>query len=96
MAEKQTYVQIVDSETGKVDRMTTLKELDQMSVEEKLALSRNKELYIISHRLEPIVQVVMKRTAIATVMEPEVPETESKASETAPKAKPKASTRKKS
>ena len=71
MAEKQTYVQIVDTETGKVDRITTLKELDQMSVEEKLALSKDKELNIISHRLEPIIRVVMKRTAIATVMEEE-------------------------
>ncbi|MCD8479800.1 MAG: hypothetical protein LRZ88_05965 [Candidatus Cloacimonetes bacterium] len=66
MAEKQSFVQIVDMASGKIDRIVNLKEIDAMSAEEKLALSRNKNLFVVTHRLEPIVKVELKRTVIAS------------------------------
>lgn len=64
MAEKQTFVQIVDMATGAIERITSLNEIDAMTAEEKLALSRNKNLFVVTHRLEPIVRVELKRSAI--------------------------------
>lgn len=69
MAEKQNFVQIVDMATGKIDRIANLKEIDAMSAEEKLALSRNKNLFVVTHSLEPIVKVEMKRTVISSPMD---------------------------
>ena len=65
MAEKQTFVQIVDMATGKIDRIVNLSEIAAMTAEEKLALSRNKNLFIVTHRLEPIVKVELKRSVIS-------------------------------
>lgn len=92
MAEKQSYVQIVDQATGQIERIAKLSEIEAMSAEEKLALSRSKDLFIVTHRLEPIVRVELKKTAIAEPAAPTpVPEPEppAKASAPAPKAKPK-------
>lgn len=69
MAEKQNFVQIVDMATGKIERIANLTEIDAMSAEEKLALSRNKNLFVVTHRLEPIVKVEMKRTVISSPMD---------------------------
>ncbi|MBW6514158.1 MAG: hypothetical protein K0B87_05320 [Candidatus Syntrophosphaera sp.] len=65
MAEKQTFVQIVDMATGKIDRIVNLDDINAMTPEEKLELSRNKNLFIVTHRLEPIVRVELKRTMIS-------------------------------
>lgn len=64
MSERQTFVQIVDMATGMIDKIVNLKEIEAMTPEEKLALSRNKNLFIVSHRLEPIVRVTMKRSIL--------------------------------
>ena len=64
MAEKQTFVQIVDMTTGMIEKIVNLDEIEAMTPEEKLALSRNKNLFIVSHRLEPIVKVTMKRSVV--------------------------------
>ena len=64
MAEKQNYVQIVDNLTGKIERVINLAEIEAMSAEEKLALSRAKSLFIVTHRLEPIVKVELKKTVV--------------------------------
>jgi hypothetical protein len=68
MAEKQQYIQIVDTATGAIERITTMTELNAMSIEEKLALSKDKTLYLVTHRIEPIVKVTLKRTAITSKM----------------------------
>jgi hypothetical protein len=86
MAEKQSFVQIVDMASGKIDRIVNLKEIDAMTAEEKLALSRNKNLFVVTHRLEPIVKVELKKSVISSPMnfesipepEPEIPEVEEK------------------
>lgn len=65
MAEKQTFVQIVDMATGAIERIVNLKEIDAMTPEEKLELSRNKNLFIVTHRLEPIVRVELKKSVIS-------------------------------
>ncbi|MDD4223253.1 MAG: hypothetical protein PHD87_01560 [Candidatus Cloacimonetes bacterium] len=64
MAEKQTFVQIVDMATGAIEKIVNLKEIVAMTPEEKLELSRNKNLFVVTHRLEPIVRVELKRSMI--------------------------------
>ncbi len=61
---RKQFVQIVDTASGKIDRVVEIDELEAMSPEEKIALSRDKSLFIVSHRLETIVRVTMKRSVI--------------------------------
>lgn len=87
MAEKQTYVQIVDQKTGMVERVADMKEIEALSVEDKLALARSKTLYVVSHKLEPVIKVEMRKVNISAPVsykEPVVqtkPETEEKQTE---------------
>lgn len=74
MAEKQQFVQIVDMATGAIERVTTLSEIESMSAEDKLALSRNKNLFVVTHRLEPIVKVELRKHVINEPMQFKVPE----------------------
>ena len=74
MAEKQQFVQIVDMATGAIERVTTLAEIESMSAEDKLALSRNKNLFVVTHRLEPIVKVELRRHAITEPIQFSIPE----------------------
>ena len=69
MAEKQSFVQIVDMTTGKIERVVNMNEIEAMSAEEKLALSRQKSLFVVTHRLEPIVKVELKKTVISSPMQ---------------------------
>jgi hypothetical protein len=69
MAEKQTFVQIVDMATGAIERIVNLTDIEAMTPEEKLDLSRNKSLFVVTHRLEPIVRVEMKKTVISESMQ---------------------------
>ncbi len=64
MSEKQSFVQIVDLATGKIDKVVNLKEIEALSAEEKLALARSKNLFVVTHRLEPIVKVELKKSVI--------------------------------
>ncbi len=64
MAEKQSFVQIVDRATGNVERVADLKEIEALSVEDKLALARSKTLYVVSHKLEPVIKVEMRKVSI--------------------------------
>ncbi|MBM4403940.1 MAG: hypothetical protein FJ042_06130 [Candidatus Cloacimonetes bacterium] len=64
MAEKHTYIQIVDARSGNIERIVDFAEIEALSTEEKLALSRGKQLFIVTHRLEPIVKVEMRKTTI--------------------------------
>jgi len=100
MAEKQSFVQIVDMLSGKIEKIVNLNEIEAMSAEEKLALSRNKNLFVVTHRLEPIVKVELKKSAISQPMKFNEPEVPVPAEETIPEpsveTKPKAKPRKKS
>lgn len=69
MAEKQSFVQIVDLATGKIDKVVDLKEIEALSAEEKLALARSKNLFVVTHRLEPIVKVELKKSVINAPMQ---------------------------
>ena len=69
MPEKQTFVQIVDLNSGTIDRIVNLKEIEALTPEEKLELSRNKNLFIVTHRLEPIVKVELKKSAISAPLQ---------------------------
>jgi len=69
MAEKQTFVQIVDMSTGMIEKIVNLKEIEALTPEEKLELARNKNLFIVTHRIVPIVRVEMKKTAIEEPMQ---------------------------
>jgi hypothetical protein len=64
MAEKQTFVQIVDIATGKIEKVVSLTEIESLSAEDKLTLSRNKTLFIVTHRIEPIVKIELKKSVI--------------------------------
>lgn len=92
MAEKQTFVQIVDMASGKIDRIVNLKEINALSPEDKLDLSRNKNLFIVTHRIEPIVKVELKKTVINDPIEfesaPEPIAQEPEPVEEKPKARP--------
>jgi hypothetical protein len=44
--------------------------------EEKLALSRNKNLFVVTHRLEPIVKVELRKHVINEPMQFKVPDTQ--------------------
>jgi len=98
MAEKQSFVQIVDMESGKIDRIVNIKEIDAMSAEEKLALSRHKNLFVVTHRLEPIVKVELKKSVISSPISFETPEPAESAvmEEVVEEEKPKTRGRKKS
>lgn len=74
MAEKQSFVQIVDRLTGNVERVADMKEIEALSVEDKLALARSKTLYVVSHKLEPVIKVEMRKVSIsAPVSYKEIP-----------------------
>ena len=64
MAEKQSFVQIVDTATGLVEKVVDQRDLEALSVEDKLALARTKTLYVVSHKLEPIIKVEMRKVTI--------------------------------
>jgi len=68
MAEKQSFVQIVDMTSGKIERIVNLAEIEAMTAEEKLALSRDKNLFVVTHRLEPIVRVELRKSLITQEM----------------------------
>jgi hypothetical protein len=101
MAEKQSFVQIVDTATGKVERVVDQRDLEAMSVEDKLALARTKTLYVVSHKLEPVIKVEMRKVnieipvsySVETASEPqaEIPETQAEfiEPEPEPETKPK-------
>lgn len=65
MAEKMSFIQIVDISSGKIERIVSLAEVEALSPEDKLALSRTKNLFVVTHKLEPIVKVELKKTLIS-------------------------------
>ena len=69
MAEKASFVQIVDMTTGKIEKVVNYTEIEALSAEEKLALSRSKSLFVVTHRLEPVVKIELKKTVINSPMQ---------------------------
>lgn len=90
---RKQFVQVVDMESGKIERIVNLDEIEALTPEEKLALSKNKNLFIVSHRLEPVVTITMKRT---TIEAPITFEQETEEEEAVKEEVPKPKTRKKS
>lgn len=88
MAEKQTFVQIVDMATGAIERIVNLKEIVAMTPEEKLELSRNKNLFVVTHRLEPVVRVELKKSVISEPLQFAEPEPAKAAPEAVKNAEP--------
>lgn len=68
MAEKKQFVQVVDHATGRVERVIELDKLDRLSPEDKLALSRGKDLFLVTHVIEPVIKIEMKKRLIDTEM----------------------------
>ncbi len=64
MPVKQTFIQIVDKKTGKIEEVVDSKTLDALDIEKKIALTRGKELYIVTHRVEPVIKIDMKQKKI--------------------------------
>ena len=98
MAEKQQFVQIVDKVSGKIERIINLSDIQAMTAEEKLALSKSKSLFIVTHHLEPIVKVELKKSVVSHAIYYSNEETpsESKEESTPPEPAPKATRGKKS
>ncbi len=74
MATKQAFVQIVDKKSGKIEEVINLKSLEAMDIEKKVALTKGKELYIVTHKIEPVIKIEMKQVKISepiTYIEPE-------------------------
>lgn len=88
MAEKQTFVQIVDMATGAIERIVNLKEIEAMTPEQKLELSRNKNLFVVTHRLEPVVRVELKKSVISEPLQFAEPEPAKAAPEAVKNAEP--------
>lgn len=61
---KQTFIQIVDKKTGKIEEVIDSKTLDALDIEKKIALTRGKELYVVTHRVEPVIKIEMKQKKI--------------------------------
>lgn len=74
MAAKLTFIQIVDKQTGKIEQVIESRTLKSMAIDDKIALAKGKELYIVTHRIEPVVTVDMKQKKIiepVSYLEPE-------------------------
>jgi hypothetical protein len=84
MAEKQSFVQIVDTATGKVEKVVDQRDLEALSVEDKLALARTKTLYVVEMRKVNITAAVSYKEE----KQAEIPETKTEVSEPEPEPKP--------
>lgn len=68
MAEKKQFVQVVDTATGRVEKVIELDKLERLSPEDKLALTKGKQLFLVTHVIEPVVKIEMKKRLIDTEM----------------------------
>ncbi len=64
MATKQMFIQIVDKKTGMIEEVVEKSQLDAMDIEKKIALTRGKELFIVTHKIEPVIKIEMKQQKI--------------------------------
>lgn len=64
MSARLKFIQIVDKKTGKIEEVIESKTLEALSIEDKIALSRGKELYVVTHVIEPVVKVNMRQKRI--------------------------------
>jgi hypothetical protein len=68
MAERKQFVQVVDHATSRVERVIELDKLERLSPEEKLAITKGKSLFLVTHVIEPVVKIEMKKRLIDTEM----------------------------
>ncbi len=74
MATKQVFIQIVDKKSGKIEEVISSKTLEALDIEKKIALTKGKELFIVTHKVEPVIKIEMKQVKISepiTYIEPE-------------------------
>lgn len=64
MSARLKFIQIVDKKTGMIEEVIESKTLEALSIEDKIALSRGKELYVVTHVIEPIIKVNMRQKRI--------------------------------
>lgn len=64
MATKQVFIQIVDKKSGRIEEVINSKTLEAMDIDQKVALTKGKELYIVTHKVEPIIKIEMKQKKI--------------------------------
>ena len=64
MATKQVFVQIVDKKSGQIEEVVNLKSLEAMDIDKKVALTKGKELYIVTHKIDPVIKIEMKQKKI--------------------------------
>ena len=60
MATKQIFIQIVDKKTGTIESVLEKNELDALEIEDKILLTKGKELYIVTHKIEPVIRIELK------------------------------------
>lgn len=65
MAAKQVFVQIVDKKSGQIEEVIDMKTLEALNIDKKVALTKGKELYIVTHRIEPVIKIEMKQVKIS-------------------------------
>ena len=64
MATKTVFVQIVDKKSGQIEEVVNLKTLEAMDIDKKVALTKGKELYIVTHKIDPVIKIEMKQKKI--------------------------------
>ena len=64
MAIKQIFIQVVDKKSGRIEEVIEKTKLDGLDIEKKIALTKGKELYIVTHKIEPIIRIEMKQKKI--------------------------------
>ena len=68
MATKQVFVQIVDKKSGQIEEVINLKTLEAMDIDKKVALTKGKELYIVTHKISPVIKIEMKQKKIMLIL----------------------------
>jgi hypothetical protein len=66
MAEKKQFEQVVDQATGRVEQVIDMERLENLDAEGKLALTKGKTLYVVTHTLEPVIKIEMRKRLIET------------------------------
>ena len=87
MAERKKFVEIVDKKTGNIEKIVDLKELENLPGEEKLYLTKGKILYVVTHVIEPVLKIEMKKQRIKEEVDYQKEEKKNNAKKTPKKKK---------
>lgn len=64
MATKQIFIQLVDKKTGIVEKVMSQEELKGLDAEAQISLTKGKEIFIVTHRIEPVIKIELKQVKI--------------------------------